>query len=74
MLVNLHVYDVHIILLDINECLRTPCANNGTCTNTEGSFACNCTEGWTGNTCYEGNQGNGYNHDYMHVDKKVLKL
>lgn len=43
-------------LIDINECDFTPCNNNGTCINSEGSYTCNCTDGWTDKNCNEGNQ------------------
>ncbi|KAH3805756.1 hypothetical protein DPMN_134063 [Dreissena polymorpha] len=36
---------------DIDECLKEPCLNNGTCKNTIGSFHCACTQNWTGSTC-----------------------
>lgn len=41
-------------LIDINECDFTPCDNNGTCINSEGSYSCNCTDGWTDKNCNEG--------------------
>ena len=45
--------------VDIDECqLNNPCANDGVCTNTEGTFNCLCTEGWTGRNCTEGKVSN----------------
>lgn len=41
-------------ILDKNECLSLPCANDGTCMNTAGSYTCECKEGWTGQDCKEG--------------------
>jgi hypothetical protein len=41
---------------DVNECEKfSPCQNNGTCINNNGSYACNCTEGWQGYDCENGN-------------------
>ena len=40
------------LMKDINECGVTEfCQNGGTCTNTEGSFACTCADGFTGQNC-----------------------
>merc|ERR1712212_988829 len=36
---------------DINECDNSPCKNEGTCTNSYGSYSCKCQDGWTGNNC-----------------------
>ncbi|XP_065065337.1 neurogenic locus notch homolog protein 1-like [Rhopilema esculentum] len=36
---------------DINECLTSPCANGGTCSNTAGSYSCSCSSGWSGTHC-----------------------
>ena len=40
-------------LVDIDECLSSPC--NHTCTNTPGSFKCSCNDGYVldddGSTC-----------------------
>lgn len=45
-----------ILLTDIDECSpNNPCVNNGTCSNTRGSYRCSCTLGWTGDHCEEGN-------------------
>ena len=45
--------------VDIDECqLKNPCANDGVCTNSEGTFNCLCTEGWTGRNCTEGKVSN----------------
>ncbi|XP_071826204.1 cubilin-like isoform X2 [Apostichopus japonicus] len=37
--------------LQTNECLTSPCANGGTCTNLYNSYQCQCPDGWTGTTC-----------------------
>lgn len=38
---------------DIDECLvADTCANDGVCTNTDGSFSCNCTMYWSGDGMY----------------------
>lgn len=36
---------------DIDECKETPCSNNGTCTNSEGTFECQCPDNSTGKYC-----------------------
>jgi hypothetical protein len=36
---------------DVDECLGTPCANGGTCTNLPGGFSCQCPPEWAGPTC-----------------------
>ena len=36
---------------DINECLLSPCINNGTCQNTIGNYTCNCSLGFEGVNC-----------------------
>ena len=40
-------------ILDVNECLATPCDANAVCTNTPGSFTCACSNGYSGDgmTC-----------------------
>ncbi|XP_031769118.2 delta and Notch-like epidermal growth factor-related receptor isoform X2 [Galleria mellonella] len=37
--------------LEYNECVSSPCANGGTCTDRVGGFECSCSRGYTGNTC-----------------------
>lgn len=45
----------HVLLyLDLNECDFSPCDNNGTCINNNGSYVCSCTDGWTDKNCKEG--------------------
>lgn len=41
------------IVLDIDECLTSPCDGNATCFNTAGTFSCECNTGFTGDgfTC-----------------------
>ena len=42
-----HVF--RAIILDINECLTSPCHPNATCNNTDGSYICDCDMGYSGN-------------------------
>eukprot|EP00117_Sycon_ciliatum_P029197 scpid7922/ scgid2430/ Latent-transforming growth factor beta-binding protein 4 len=35
--------------VDINECLSSPCHDDATCNNTQGSFQCRCEPGFVGN-------------------------
>ena len=35
-------------ILDIDECLTSPCHANGICTNTEPSYSCKCQSGFIG--------------------------
>ena len=37
--------------LDINECVSSPCFNNGTCTDRSNGFNCSCPPGFSGNRC-----------------------
>lgn len=34
--------------LEVDECLSSPCHNNGTCTDLVNKFSCECLEGFTG--------------------------
>ncbi len=36
---------------DLDECLNSPCLNNGTCVNEIGSFKCQCSNSFVGNLC-----------------------
>lgn len=40
-----------ILILDVNECLRTPCSNKAVCINDMGSYRCVCPDGLTGQNC-----------------------
>ena len=39
----------HTSLLNMDECLVNPCYNDGTCSNTIGSFICTRSKGFEGN-------------------------
>ena len=34
--------------VNVNECLRSPCENQGNCVDVIGSFTCLCQDGYTG--------------------------
>lgn len=42
------------LIPDINECVSSPCYNNGSCINTQGSYNCECVEGWQDENCHKG--------------------
>uniref|UniRef100_A0A8B9J1D2 Protocadherin Fat 4 n=1 Tax=Amazona collaria TaxID=241587 RepID=A0A8B9J1D2_9PSIT len=44
-------YDGSLCETDIDECLPSPCHNDGTCHNLVGGFSCSCPEGFTGMAC-----------------------
>uniref|UniRef100_A0A1I8JNS9 Delta-like protein n=1 Tax=Macrostomum lignano TaxID=282301 RepID=A0A1I8JNS9_9PLAT len=37
--------------IDVNECLSAPCANGGSCVNTEGGYSCQCPAGFEAIDC-----------------------
>ncbi len=37
-----------MFLVDVDECASNPCDQNATCTNHDGSFACECNSGFSG--------------------------
>ena len=41
-------------LLDVDECLTSPCKNGATCVNNDGGYQCQCGAGWTGDQCEKG--------------------
>ena len=41
------------ILLELDECVSHPCANNGTCIDLENGFLCQCLPEWNGTLCTE---------------------
>jgi hypothetical protein len=43
------LFVICVTFLDINECSSKPCHHNATCTDNEGSFACDCNVGYSGN-------------------------
>ena len=42
---------LHLFFKDIDDCVSTPCENNGTCTDLVADFQCSCVEGLTGKNC-----------------------
>ncbi|XP_068717201.1 notch homolog 2 N-terminal-like protein A [Montipora capricornis] len=40
-----------IRFLDIDECLKIPCQNNGNCSTTVGNYTCKCVQGFEGKNC-----------------------
>lgn len=53
-----------VFISDVNECKRSPCQNNGTCVNNDGSYTCLCEPGWTGQHCQTGK--------YQIIFKKII--
>lgn len=49
-----HILHMDFCRLDVDECSNKPCRNQGTCTNTVGSYTCACAVGWKGQDCEEG--------------------
>lgn len=44
-----------MIILDVDECeVFSPCRNNATCLNTNGSYQCDCVDGWQDQQCDRG--------------------
>ncbi|KAI1238644.1 hypothetical protein IHE44_0013382 [Lamprotornis superbus] len=44
-------YEGSLCETDVDECLPSPCHNDGTCHNLVGGFSCSCPEGFTGMAC-----------------------
>ena len=48
---------IHLLILfslDKNECLSSPCENDGECEDAVNGFICQCKEGYTGTKCEQG--------------------
>jgi hypothetical protein len=45
------------VLLELDECISQPCANNGTCMDLENGFFCHCLPEWNGTLCTEPKSG-----------------
>ena len=45
---------VYVRTTDINECLSSPCENNGTCYDEVNGFICSCSAGFNGTFCETG--------------------
>lgn len=47
-----HLNDVSLnfvlFLTDIDECMNSPCSENGICSNTPGNYTCSCERGYKG--------------------------
>ena len=42
------------VTIEINECLSTPCQNNGSCVNQINQYYCVCSTGYTDFNCSTG--------------------
>lgn len=53
-----HEYHIPIYgpfkISDIDDCVKQPCKNNGTCKDGVNSYTCTCQAGFTGNNCETG--------------------
>lgn len=54
-------------LSDIDECLSSPCANGGTCTDEVNGFSCVCAKGWAGPTCQSPTPTCGFEFAQNHI-------
>lgn len=44
-----------MIISDVDECeVFSPCRNNATCLNNNGSYQCDCVDGWQDQQCDRG--------------------
>ena len=43
-----------LLLLDVNECVSSPCKNSGTCLDRVNMYDCDCVSGYTGAMCESG--------------------
>ena len=46
-------YCVHYVV-DVDECVSSPCQNGGNCTDGVNGYTCFCAKGYTGNNCETG--------------------
>ena len=44
----------YINILDVNECLGSPCQNGGQCLNVQGGYDCQCPAAYFGQDCETG--------------------
>ena len=44
------IYYVHYVV-DVDECVSSPCQNGGNCTDAVNGYTCVCVEGYTSNNC-----------------------
>ena len=59
---------------DFDECMSSPCANNGTCHDALNSYTCSCHRAWTGVNCTEGKPINWLPLEDVAVISKTLFL
>ena len=55
---------IFVFSLDIDDCQKQLCQNNGTCQDLVNDYQCNCTAGFNGNNCEIGIE---YFVIHMHV-------
>ena len=44
----MYIFDLFLLVLDIDECAGNPCDVNAACLNTNGSYECSCRPGFDG--------------------------
>jgi Notch-like protein len=45
---------IYFFIPDVNECLKNPCQNGGSCQNNVGGHSCECKPGFQGKNCENG--------------------